>query len=62
MKTVVLIFTDTLYEKFRFEAIEQRKSINEVVKDRVLSKPFSNEVERFFDEWLTTEINNIGNQ
>lgn len=62
MKKIVLNISDTDYEKFRFEAIRERKSIPDILKDRLLSKPFHKEVEIAFDHWISENLNVIMNQ
>ena len=59
MKKVVLNISDSQYEKFRFEAIKERKSIPELLHDRLFYKPFDIDVEKAFDGWMENEIENI---
>jgi hypothetical protein len=59
MKKIVLNISDTTYEKLRFEAIKERKSIPELVAERVFHKPFDNDVEEAFDDWMSEEIEKI---
>ncbi len=61
MKQVVLTFTDTFYEKIRFEAMLEQKDIRTILKERVLFKKFSPEVEKAFDEWMEKSINHMTN-
>jgi hypothetical protein len=62
MKKLVLNISDTDYEKFRFEAIHERKSVLDVIKGRLLSKPFHNEVKAAFENWMSENLNAIMNQ
>ena len=59
MKKVVLNISETTYEKLRFEAISEKKSINELLADRIFYKPFSKEIEKKFEELMESEINKI---
>jgi hypothetical protein len=59
MKKIVLNISDTTYEKLRFEAMIEKKSIQEVIQDRVFHKPFEQEVEEAFSEFVSVEINKI---
>lgn len=59
MKKIVLNISDTTYEKLRFEAIEQKKSIPDLIAERLFHKPFSKEVEEAFEKWMETEFDKI---
>lgn len=56
MKKIVLNISDTQFEKFRIEALNERKSIADTIKDRIFHKPFSTTVETYFDQWLESQI------
>ena len=56
MKKIVLNISDINYEKFRFEAILERKSVSDVIRDRLFSKPFDNEVEEAFHAWMSEQL------
>ena len=56
MKKIVLNISDALYEKFRFEAISQRKSVPEVLTQSIYEKVFAPEVENAFSEWMEKNI------
>ena len=59
MKKIVLNISDVNYEKFRFEAIHEKKSVADVIKERILTKPFHEEVEQAYDAWLTLELEHM---
>ena len=59
MKKIVLNISDTTYEKLRFEALLEKKSVQQVIQERVFHKPFDPEVEEAFDEWVNQEIDKI---
>jgi hypothetical protein len=59
MKKIVLNISDATYEKFRFEAIKEEKSFLQVIVDRLMQKPFDEEVIEAFEAWTETEINKI---
>lgn len=56
MKKIVLNISDSTYEKFRFEAIQQRKSVPEVIANAITQKVFTPEVEEAYNEWLEKNI------
>lgn len=55
----MLNISDTTYEKLRFEAILEQKSIPDLLAERVFHKPFDKEVEEAFEEWMNKEIEKI---
>ena len=59
MKKIVLNISDSTYEKLRFEAIMEKKSVQEVIQERVFHKPFHAEVEEAFDNWMNSEVDKI---
>jgi hypothetical protein len=59
VKKIVLNISDTTYEKLRFEAILEKKSIPQVIQDRIFHKPFDHEIEEAFEEWMEQELNSI---
>lgn len=59
MKKFVLNISDFTYEKLRFESILQKKSIQEVIQDRVFDRPFDKEVIEAFEDWMENEYNKI---
>jgi len=64
VKKVVLTtlnISDCLYEKLRFEAIREGKSVQQVIADRLFQNPFHEEVEEAYDNWLNQNINSMMN-
>lgn len=59
MKKIVLNISDSTYEKLRFEAIHEKKDIQQLIKERLFHRPFDPEVEEAFDQWIEKEIDNI---
>lgn len=59
MKKIVLNISDLTYEKLRFEALHEKKDIQQLLAERVFHKPFHEEVERAFDEWMDQELEKI---
>jgi len=59
MKKIVLNISDSTYEKLRFEAIHEEKSIRKLIEERVFHKPFHPEVIDAFDVWMNEEIEKI---
>lgn len=65
MKKIVLTtvdISDCEFEKFRFEAIMTKKSVQDVIRGRLFSAPFHPEVELAFAKWLEGNIQNIMNE
>lgn len=59
MKKIVLNISDSTYEKLRFEAIIEKKSIPELIQERIFHKPFHPDVEEAFEKFMEQEINKI---
>ncbi len=59
MKKIVLNISDAVYEKLRFEAIHEQKSVQDLLKERVFDRPFPQEVEEAYEEWVAHQIQNI---
>jgi predicted CopG family antitoxin len=59
MKKIVLNISDSTYEKLRFEAIIEKKSVQQIIQERVFHKPFDSEVEEAFEDWMNLEIDKI---
>lgn len=59
MKKIVLNISDSQYEKFRFEAIHEKKSVQEVIRDRLFHKEFDKEVLEAFESWMDSETQKI---
>lgn len=59
MKKIVLNISDSTYEKLRFESILEKKSIQQLIAERMFHKPFDKEVEEAFEIFMTDEIEKI---
>ena len=59
MKKIVLNISDLEYEKFRFEAIHEKKSIQDILKDRIFYKPFHEDVLESYDAWMNDQLTTI---
>lgn len=59
MKKIVLNISDSQYEKFRFEALHEEKSVQQVIADRLFHKPFDAEVLEAFEAWVDSETQKI---
>lgn len=59
MKKIVLNISDSTYEKLRFEAIKEKKGIQELIAERVFHKPFDQDVLEAFEAWMSEEIEKI---
>jgi hypothetical protein len=59
MKKVMINISDSTYEKLRFEAIHEKKSVQKILEERIFYKPFHPEVLKAFDDFISEEINQI---
>lgn len=59
MKKIVLNISENTYEKFRFEAIDQKKSVQDIVTERLFFKPFSEDVEKALSDLIESELEKI---
>lgn len=56
MKKIVLNISDCEFEKLRFEALHQEKSIQDILKDRIFFKPFHEEVLEAYDKLMENDL------
>lgn len=59
MKKIVLNISDSIYEKLRFEAMKEEKSVQQIIAERLMYKNFHKEVEEAFDKWIDQEVAKI---
>lgn len=59
MKKILLNISDCDFEKLKFEAIEEKKSIQEIIKQRIWNKPFSLEVIQAFEKYIEESYQKI---
>lgn len=59
MKKIIINISDFTYEKLRFESIMERKSIPDLIQERILYKNFHIDVEKAFHQWMEIELNKI---
>jgi hypothetical protein len=59
MKKIVLNISDSTYEKLRFEAMLLKKNVPSVCAERLMERPFPEEVEIAYSELMDQEINKI---
>lgn len=59
MKKIVLNISEHIFEKLRFEALFEEKSIQTLILERLFTKPFHEEVEKAFDEFMVSELDKI---
>lgn len=62
MKKLVLNISESTYEKLRFEALHERKSIHEIIQERLFVKPFHEEVLEAYDDFMIQQIEHIASQ
>ncbi len=62
MKKIIVNLSDSLYEKFRLEALNEKKSIQHVIENRLRFKPFDKDVEEAFSNWMDKEFYKIINE
>lgn len=56
MKKVVLNISEPTYEKLRFEALEQKISVKEVIIRRIFRIPFHPDIENAYQELLEKQF------
>jgi len=59
MKKIILNINDLDYEKFMFEALQEQKNIQEVIKARLFHKPFSEEVLEAYEKSFQMNLNKL---
>ncbi len=59
MKKLILDISDYNYEQFRFEAMKEKKSILQIIRERILFKPFDDDVEKALNDLLNEKIKEI---
>ncbi len=59
MKKILLNVSDFDYEKFRLEAIHEKKSIPNLINERIFFKPFHKEVLDSFDNYIESSLEKI---
>lgn len=62
MKRIVIRLSDFDFERIRFEALEKKKSIREIVLERILSNPFSEEVQEALEKLIDIEFKKFCNE
>ena len=59
MKKIVVNICDCTYEKLAFEAMQERKIIQQIIEERLLTKPFSPLVNECYQKWLDNECKKL---
>lgn len=59
MKKLVLNISETTYERLRFESIMEKKSIADIITERIFHKPFHADVEESYEKWVNSELDKI---
>jgi hypothetical protein len=59
VKKVVLNISDHIYERLRFEALYKEQSVSDTIHDRLLEKPFCDDVEKAYDIWIAKEFSKL---
>lgn len=59
MKKVIINIPDDKFELLRFEAIYERKSVADILKERIFHKPFHKLVKGAYDQWMEKEFNSL---
>lgn len=55
----MLNISDNSYLKLSFEAMEQKKSIKDIIKERIFLKDFSADVNEAFDNWMQNKLEDM---
>jgi hypothetical protein len=56
---MIINISDSTFERLRFEAIEEDKSIQEIISERLFHKPFSADVEEAFEKLIDQEFQDV---
>lgn len=56
MKKIIINCSDHHFEKLKFEAMREQKSIDAVVSSRLFEKPFHVEVEEAYDKFMEAQF------
>ncbi len=59
MKKIILNMSDITYLKLQYEALEEKKSINQIIGERILYKKFSEDVENAYEKNLEDELKKL---
>ncbi len=59
MKKLIINISESTYDKLRFESIEEKKSIEEILKERIFYKKFSENVEKAWSELMKEKIETL---
>jgi hypothetical protein len=59
MKKIIINISDAIYERLRFEAIQQKKDITAIIAARITERPFDAEIEKAFDKLVKDKIEQI---
>ena len=62
MKKLVLNISDSDYEKLKFEAIFEKKDIQQLIKERIWNKEFHPEVMEAYDNYMSQELERLLNE
>ena len=62
MKKLVINLSDSTFEKLRFEAIKEQKSIQDILTDRIYGLPFSADIEDAYQNLIDNEFKNTFNE
>lgn len=57
MIKIVVNICDATYEKLKFEAIEEKKNIPQLIKERIFHKPFTPQILEAYDKLIESEFN-----
>jgi len=59
LKKLIINISESTYDKLRFESIEEKKSIEEILKERIFYKKFSENVEKAWDEIMKEKLETL---
>lgn len=59
MKKIIVNISENTYEKLRFEAIQEKKGMTQVIKDRIFYKPFSPSVLESYENLIDAEFKKL---
>jgi hypothetical protein len=60
MKKLVINISETTYEKLRLQSMHEKKSIVDVIVERIFEKPFHSDVEDAYGNLLNIQYQDLG--
>lgn len=62
MRKIVLNVSDIMFERFCFEALHEKKNVQQIINERILTKPFHPDVINSTENWVDEQFQKIINE